>query len=235
MARPALWRSIAASLTKDIAEGLYPPGEKLPTEAQLSARFGVNRHTVRRALADLAEQGMVHSRRGAGVFVAQRPADYPIGARVRYTQNLRAAGRVPGKEILTLETRLAKQSEAEALHLPPVAEVHICEGIATADGQPMAVFRSAFPAARFPDLPALLREISSITEALSRCGVRDYTRASTRIRAEAASAPRALHLRLKPGDPLLRAQAINVDQDGAPVEFGVTWFAGERVTLSVEK
>ncbi|MFN3294181.1 MAG: GntR family transcriptional regulator, partial [Gemmobacter sp.] len=79
MPRAALWTAIAETLRGEIAQGLYPPGARLPTEAALSARFGVNRHTVRHALAALAQDGTVHARRGAGVFVTARPTDYPLG------------------------------------------------------------------------------------------------------------------------------------------------------------
>ncbi|MEY8839925.1 GntR family transcriptional regulator, partial [Cribrihabitans sp. XS_ASV171] len=115
MRRTPIWTSIAQQLTADIAEGRHDTGDRLPTEAQLAARFGVNRHTVRRALAALAEQGLVHARRGAGVFVTARPTDYPIGKRVRYHQSIAAAGRIPGKRILSLSLRAADLREAEAL------------------------------------------------------------------------------------------------------------------------
>ncbi|WP_375691158.1 phosphonate metabolism transcriptional regulator PhnF [Pseudooceanicola sp. LIPI14-2-Ac024] len=229
-----LWQSISAALTADIAEGRYVPGDKLPTEADLSARFGVNRHTVRRALAEMADLGLTHARRGAGVFVKQVPTDYPIGRRVRFHQNLRAAGRLPTREILAQETRAADEREARALDLAPGTPVHVSEGRSLADGQPMAVFRSVFPAERFPALLDRLAETSSVTRALAACGVTDFTRASTRLTAKPATATQALHLRLREGDPILRAVGINVDPQGRPVEYGHTWFAGDRVTLTLD-
>src|SRR4051794_24143657 len=54
-----LWRQIAGRLHGDIASGAHKPGERLPTEAELSAQFGVNRHTVRRALEELSRNGLV--------------------------------------------------------------------------------------------------------------------------------------------------------------------------------
>ena len=139
MARTPVWKSIAIALTDDIAQGRYETGGKLPPETQLSARFGVNRHTVRRALADMAEQGLVHARRGAGVFVAAKPTDYPIGKRVRFHQNLAREGRSPAKTILALETRAAAAREANALQLDPGAEVHVYDGLSLADGQRAAI------------------------------------------------------------------------------------------------
>lgn len=229
-----LWRSIATALTTDISEGRYAPGDKLPTEADLSARFGVNRHTVRRALAELAENGVTRSRRGAGVFVTQAPTDYPIGRKVRFHQNLRAAGRLPTREILSGETRKAAPDEARALDLPEGAPVHVSEGRSLADGQPMALFRSVFPAERFPGLLDVLRQEQSVTRTLARFGVTDYTRIWTRLNARPASATQALNLRLREGEPILRTIGVNADVDGRPVEYGRTWFAGDRVTLTLD-
>lgn len=233
MPRSPIWKAIAETLAEEIAGGHYRPGDRLPTEAEAAARFGVNRHTVRHALADLAARGLVHSRRGAGVFVTAKPMDYPIGRRVRYHQNLAAAGQMPAREILRLETRLADAREAEALALAPGAPVLVFEGISLADGAPLAVFRSLFPAARFAGLAEVLRETRSITAALAASGVADYTRASTRITARAASPTEALHLRLSEGAPVLRTESVNVDAEGRPVEYGLTWFSGERVTLTL--
>jgi GntR family phosphonate transport system transcriptional regulator len=229
----ALWRAIHDSLSGDIAAGRYGPGDKLPTEAALAGRFGVNRHTVRRALGTLAEAGVIFARRGAGVFVAHRPTEYPIGRRVRFHRNLQAAGRLPTKEILALESRSADAAEAEALGLPPGGAVHVCDGLSLADGVPVALFRSTFPAARFPGLPEALGRLRSVTAALAEQGVADFTRASTRLNAKLASPMQAGHLALSPGAPILRTIAVNVDPEGRPIEYGRTWFAGDRITLTL--
>ncbi|WP_037372048.1 phosphonate metabolism transcriptional regulator PhnF [Salipiger mucosus] len=233
MARTPVWASIAATLEQEIARGLYAAGDKLPTEAALAARFGVNRHTVRRALSDLGERGLTHSRRGAGVFVRAAPTDYPLGRRVRFHSNIRASGRLPEKRVLRIETRPADTTEAEALDLAPAAPVIVYEGLSLAGGDPIAHFTSVFPAERLPGIDATLQETSSVTEALRRHGIADYTRAFTRLTAEAATATQALHLALPEGAPLLRSVGRNVDPDGVPVEHGVTHFAGDRVALTV--
>mgnify|MGYP000710294205 CR=1 FL=1 len=234
MADAPVWTRIRAELEEDLAAGRYGPGDRLPSEAALAVRFGVNRHTLRRALAALAEAGLVHARRGAGVFVTARPTDYRIGRRTRFHQNLIAAGLTPERRILSLETRAADAGEAAALELAPGARVHVWEGLSMADGVPVAQFRSVFCACRFPDLKAALAETRSVTAALARAGVPDYTRRSTRLSAERADAVRARHLRLPEGAPVLRTVAINVDGEGRPVEYGRTWFAGDRVQLIVE-
>ena len=193
----------------------------------------MNRHTVRHALATLAEAGAVHARRGAGVFVTARPTDYRLGRRVRFHQNVLAAGQTPSRRITRVETRPADAEEARGLALRVGDAVHVVEGVSLADDQPLAAFRSIFPAARFADLPGVLRAVGSITEALRASGLADYTRAETRLTAQVADPVLALALQVKTGAAVLRSVAVNVDAGGVPVELGTTWFAGDRVTLTV--
>lgn len=233
MSRTPLWTSIAEALTQDIETGRYGAGDKLPSEAALAKRFGVNRHTVRHALAALGEAGKVHARRGAGVFVTLLPAEYALGRRVRFQENILALGRMPSRQILRLETRLADALEADVLGLASGALVHVVEGLSFADAAPIALFRSVFPAAGMPDFLAAMEETSSVTASLAQCGVPDYTRHSTRISAISADALIALHLRLREGAAVLRTVAVNCDPSGRVVEYGTTYFAGDRVEVTL--
>ncbi len=229
-----IWKAIADALRSDIAEGRYVAGDKLPTEAALAERFGVNRHTVRHGISALVDEGLVRTRRGAGAFVAATPADYPIGKRVRFHDNLIAAGRTPEKRVLHVEERMATTGEAEALGINAGDMVCVYHGLSLADGQPIALFESLFPLPRLTGITETLADISSVTEALAAVGVTDFTRASTRVTAVRATATQALHLMIAEGDPVLRSSSVNIDGDGTPVEYGRTWFAGDRVTLTVD-
>lgn len=229
-----VWKAIANALRSDMAEGRYAPGDKLPTEAALADRFGVNRHTVRHGVSSLVEEGLIRTRRGAGAFVAATPTDYPIGRRVRFHENLIAAGRRPEKRVLHVEERLATEGEALALRISSGKPVCAYHGLSLADDQPIAVVESVFPTDDFPGLPEALTKYTSITEALSAVGIADYTRASTRLTAIRASATQALHLNLSEGDPLLKSTSVNEDENGKPIEYGRTWFAGDRITLTLD-
>lgn len=235
MGKTPLWAAIARHLRDDIAEGRYAPGDKLPTEAVLAERHGVNRHTVRHALAALVDEGLVRTRRGAGAFVAARPADYPIGRRVRFTENLRRAGRMPGREVLSMELRAATAEEAALLAVAPGAQILSSHGRSLADGVPMSLSESLYPLERLPGLAEALAEGQGVTHALRAVGVADYTRKSTRVSAVLATATQAVGLQVREGDPLLKTTSLNVDTDGVPVEFGRTWFAGDRITLTLEE
>ena len=80
-----LWRRIADDLEQAIALGTHAAGERLPGEVEIAARFGVNRHTVRRALAELTERGLVRAERGSGTWdqraATPAAASSPMAAR----------------------------------------------------------------------------------------------------------------------------------------------------------
>lgn len=232
--RTPLWRAIADALRADISEGRYAPGDRLPTESALAERFGVNRHTVRHAMGALVADDLVRTRRGSGAFVTARPTDYPIGRRVRFSENLRRAGRLPGRELLAQDARGASAAEAEVLDLSPGARVLASHGRALADGQPVALSESIYPLDRMPGLAEALSRGHGVTHALREVGVEDYARSWTRITAVTATATQALHLRVAEGAPLLRTTALNTDPEGVPVEYGLTWWAGDRITLTLE-
>ena len=232
MTDASLWSQIADALRADLAT--LPPGTKLPTEAQLAARFGVNRHTVRRALAALTEQGLVHTRRGAGAFAALRPLDYPLTRRPRFHAALSATGRMPGRRMLDLQTLPASAEMAALLDLPEGAPTLRLEGLSLSEGAVIGHFCATFPADRLPGLDAGLRAHTSITAALAACGVRDYVRDWTRLSATRASRLVAQHLHLAAGDPVLRSEALSRDAQGRPVEYAVTQFAGNRISLLVK-
>lgn len=228
-----IWQEIRDSIAEDIAQGRYPPATRLPSEADLAARFSVNRHTVRRALADLREAGQVHARRGAGVFVTGRTIEYRLGRRTRFTQNLRETGHTGTRRILRLETVAATSEDAKRLDLSKGALVHVTETVSLIDDLPAMYGRGLFPAEALNRFPAVFQETGSITDALAASGVNDYRRAWTRLSAERAEAEIARHLHVSNGAPLLRSVSLNIAADGTPVEFARTWICADRVELLI--
>lgn len=230
-----LWRQIAAALRGDLEAGRYGPGDRLPSETALAARFGVNRHTLRRALKALAEEGRLHIRRGAGAFVTAERLDYAIGPRVRFSATLADLGREPGRRLLRLETVRAGATEAAALDLRPGAPVVVAEAVAEADGTPLVYAESVFPQAGLPGLAAALAAEPSITAALRKAGVADYLRLWTRVGAVLPGPVKAGHLRMAPNRPCLETESVNADLAGRPVEYGRAWFCADRVQLRIDR
>ena len=230
-----LWQQIRDRLTAEVSDGRYPPGARLPSEARLAARFGVNRHTVRRALAEMQKDALVHARRGSGVFVTGTHISYRVGRRTRFSQNLAEAGHTSSREILRLETVPASAEDAEKLQIRKDDPVHLVETVAAADAVPIVHGQSIFPAARLPAFPEALEDSLSITRALCECGITDYRRLTTRLSAERVDGVLARHLHLPHGALILRAVSDNVDPDGRPIEHGTACFAADRVELVIDQ
>ncbi len=114
----ALWKQIASELENDIKTDAYSKiGQRLPTEQVLTARFNVNRHTVRRAIQSLVEDGLVRTEQGRGVFVNTEVVEYPLGRRVRFSESLSALQKSPKGKILSIIKCKAPIDALEALGL----------------------------------------------------------------------------------------------------------------------
>jgi GntR family phosphonate transport system transcriptional regulator len=229
----AVWRQIAQRIEGDLRAGGLEAGARLPTEAELAARFTVNRHTVRRAIADLAARGLVRVEQGRGTFLQDLVIDYPLRRRTSFSANLRAQDRAPSHEMLEVIEMAADAEIARALGLRRGARVVQSTSSGFADGVPVSYGRSWFPAGRFPGLADRLRQESSISAVLASYGVADYRRATTRVLARLPSAEEALRLKQPQSEPVLVTEAIDVDLEGRPIRYGATCFAGARVQLTV--
>ncbi|MCJ2123824.1 phosphonate metabolism transcriptional regulator PhnF [Methylobacterium sp. J-077] len=227
------WRQIADALTADIAAGRYAPGQQMPTEAALAARFAVNRHTVRRALAALAEGGLVRASQGRGTFVEEAPLAYPIGPRTRFSEIVTGAGREAWGDLLASAIVPAGPKQAAALTIEPGAPILELLTIHRADDAPISTAQTWLPLPRFSDFAAAYAERGSITRAFAACGVHDYTRLSTRIRARPADAQEAERLDIAPGRVVMVVSSVNIDSAGVPIQANRTLFAADRVELVI--
>lgn len=226
-----LYIQIADVLRRNIKESAYQVGDRLPTEAELSARFGVNRHTLRRAIEILRQEGLVRVDRGRGTFVASQPISFAIGRRVRYNEALKAQGLKPSKHTLRVAEMPADQSIAKCLELEVGAPVVLFERLSLADDYPINVASSYFPSQRFPGLLEHCHHYQSISKMLEQEYDCDHIRRSTRISARMVQPRDARLLELSLNAPILLTESINVDQQGEVIEYGVSRFRGDRMEL----
>lgn len=225
------WGKIADALGEEIRSGRHEPGDRLPTEAALAARFQVNRHTLRRAMSALQEEGLVRIEQGRGTFVQEDVIDYPLARRTRFSEVIIGAHREPHSQILRTAEQPAGGDAAEALLVTDGEPLLVIETLHLADGRPLSVTAHHFPKARFDGLVEHFRDTGSITRALYALGVRDYFRDSNRISTRLPDDWEARQLRQPASMPVLVSQSVNVDQDGRPIEYGLARYAGRRVQL----
>lgn len=229
-----LWRQIVRALAAEIGPRGLQPGARLPTEAQLAARFGVNRHTVRRAMEQMARAGLVRVEQGRGAFVADDVIEYPVVSRSRLHEWIRKQNREPAGQVLHVREQPASHQVAAGLGVERGARVVVLERLGLADGVPVSLGSHFFDPVRLPGILEALRAAPTVTAALAAVGVQDYVRQSTKVAARMPTSAEASLLQLGRSRPLLVCENVNVDAVGRVVEFGVARYPSTRVQVVFE-
>jgi GntR family phosphonate transport system transcriptional regulator len=230
----ALWRQVADGIERGIANGSFSAGEKLPGETEIAETYRVNRHTVRRALAALAERGLVRAERGSGTYVEAPKLAYPLRSRTRFSEIVGAGGQEPRGQLIDASQDVATRELARALGLKTGEPLIRIEALRSADRTPICISTTWLSAERFPDAGGVFASVRSMTKLLAHYGIRDYRRASTKITAAIADATDAARLDLALGRPVLVVDATDVDTNGTPLVTKRSRFAAERVEFLVE-
>jgi GntR family phosphonate transport system transcriptional regulator len=230
----ALWRQVADGIERGIADGRFAAGDRLPGENEIAETYRVNRHTVRRALATLAERGLVRAERGSGTYVETPKLAYPLRSRTRFSEIVGTSGREPRGQLIEASEEVATRELARQLGLKTGAPLIRIDALRLADRAPICIGTTWLSAERFPDAGLIYERVRSMTKLLAHYGVRDYRRASTRVTAAIVEAADAMRLDLALGRPILVVDSTDVDADGKPLLTTRARFAAERVEFVVE-
>lgn len=229
----AVWKQIADTLSREIRDRAFTATGRLPSENELSTRFGVNRHTLRQAVAALQVDGLVRIEPGRGTFIQNELLDYVLSRRTRFSENLQRQGLLPSKQLLTAREMVAPERAADELKLPRGAKVLMVEMLDEANEQPVALATAYYPAARFAGLLEMLNEGTRTTEILRHFGVQDYVRAESRVTTQMPSEETARLLKQPTTRPVLCVECLDIDMEGQAIKYGETVFCGDRVQLVV--
>jgi GntR family transcriptional regulator, phosphonate transport system regulatory protein len=228
-----VWKQIADTLATEIRDRAFNATGRLPSENELATRFGVNRHTLRQAVAALQVDGLVRIEQGRGMFVQHELLDYVLSRRTRFSENLQRQGLLPSKQLLTAREIPAPERAAQELKLAKGENVLMVEMLDEANSQPIGLATAYYPALRFVGLLDMLNDGRRTTEVLRHFGVEDYVRAESRITTQMPSDEAARLLKQPVTRPLLCVECLDVDMQGRPIKYGETVFCGDRVQLLV--
>jgi GntR family phosphonate transport system transcriptional regulator len=228
-----VWKQIADTLEREIRERQYLAAGVLPSETALAARFKVNRHTLRQALAMLQEAGLIRIEQGRGAFVQSEWVDYTLARRTRYSENVLRNRLQPARQLLGGREEAATAPVAKALGVRKGTRVLVAELLQLAGEQPLGTTTMYFPAARFMGLLERLAAGETVSDALRALGVADYSRVRSRITTQLPDEALARTLCQPRTRPVLQVESVDADLDGTPVKYGITLFSGDRVQLVV--
>jgi GntR family transcriptional regulator len=229
-----LYEQARQTVLELIADGTYRPGDRLPSESALAERLGVHRLTARRALEELAREGVVVARKGSGTYVAPRHEPLPISVpltRAAYGPSLRreltAAGR-QFRDVLLDVVRGATPGPDVPPELRAAGALTMVRDALEVDGEFWVYTRSWLPSARVRRIRRSWRQEDGLYGVvLDQAG--DLASAWRAFLAEPASGEVAEVLGVRPGAPVLVREGLTHDAAGRPLLYVRRHARGDRV------
>jgi GntR family transcriptional regulator len=226
-----LYYQLAQNMETAIRSGQLSSGSHLDNELELARQLRVSRPTVRRAIAVLANRGLVIRRHGIGTLVVPVRVRRPVRLSSLY-DDLTEAGQSPTTRLLAFETVPAPAEVATGLQLVKSARVLHFERLRLASGQPIALMRNFVPLALAEVVSEAGLESTGLYRLLRQSGVH-LRLASQVIGARPAQRREARLLEVVGGAPLLTMRRISYDDGGRPVEFGTHVYPAERYSFEM--
>jgi len=228
-----LYSQIKSHLLEAIESGQLRPGDRVPSERELTTQFAVSRMTARQALTELENMGRLVRIQGKGTFVATPKLTQSLASLTSFTEDMRSRGMVPGARVLAVGEEPASLRVATALGIREGDRVIKVERLRLADGEPMALETSRVPADCCPDLLVSDLTDRSLYQVLRERGV-ELARATQSLEAVLADGPEAEVLRVKDGAALLLLERVSCDPQGRPVEYVRSLYRGDRYRFITE-
>jgi len=212
-----LYFQVASRIEKAIRSGRIPAGARLENEIAIGQRLGLSRPTVRRAIQELVDKGLLVRRRGIGTQVVQGQVTREVELTSLY-EDLKSSSLTPGTLVLTHEVSATSETVAEQLGIEPGSNALHLRRVRTTDGTPMAILENYLPI-EFSDITAAQLERDGLYAVLRARGVTIRV-AKQRIGARAAHDDEARLLDIDQGSPLLTMTRVAFDASGRAVEYG---------------
>jgi GntR family transcriptional regulator len=229
--RLPLYVQVKEWLQGRIVAGEWDHGQAIPSERDLAAKLSVNRLTVRQAIQELADQGVLVRKHGVGTFV-RRPVTSQILLKFgSFSEDMRSLGQDAESRLVDFSTGSADGPTAAGLSIAPGDRTTHVTRLRVLDGSPIMVSISVLPTARCP----ITRDdvaSGSLYQALRRIN-REPVRTEQTIGALRAGSAYGRLLGVGPGEPLVHVEGIGYDAGDEPVEFYRNYAVADRIRFSV--
>ena len=223
----SLARQVVQEILTGIEAGSLPRGNgMLPSETELSQHFSVSRATIREALSQLEQRGVVNRRHGVGTFVVPQPPR--IDAGLEQLASLETLARRIGLKTRmgspVIEERTATPAEAECLQTPPETQVLSIARVIMTGKRPIAYLVDVVPTTilKRQDLNQTFR--GSVLDLFAQHDEISLSHSRTDIMIESANKTIARELNLQPGEPLHKLQAQLYTRDGRVIDYSQSYF-----------
>jgi GntR family transcriptional regulator len=229
-----LYIQIAESLLEQIVSGELAPEQRLPSERELSKSLNVSRMTLRAALRELSNKGLLVRRPGDGTYISKPKIERQAGKLVPFTESMRNRGYRTDAKIIALEQRLAEVSVARQLKISVSTPIYYIQRLRLINREPVMLEKFSVPVYRFPNLDTHDLEAQSFYKiAESEYGITIH-QAQQSLEAVSATEFEAELLAVDTGAPLMLERRLAFDPDSRPVEYGQDLYRGDRFRFITE-
>jgi GntR family transcriptional regulator len=228
-----LYHQVKEILTKRIQEKRWRPGDLIPTEQELIDEFHVSRTTIRQAITEMVQEGLLEKRQGKGTTVKSQKLVGSLGRLTGFAEEVMEEGYLPYSKLIRVEFRNDLYTDKKMLQLPEEAGVAIIERIRFVDDEPIAFERTCWP-----------EEIGKLLKQHDLDGAKFYEiledheiylkKANETISAVNATPYEADLLGISGGESLLEMVRLSYGMDDRPIEYTRTKFRSDRYHYHVE-
>lgn len=229
----SLHRQIFLVLRDCILQAVYLPGAALPKEEALAEQFGVARATLRRALGDLEQEGLVQRRHGRGTFVRTDVKAPPRVPTLGYVEELKRTAHTTQVKVLTVETTVPPPRITNVLHLAAGACAVHAVRIRSAGSTPLMLTDAWVPEPLGRRITLGSLKNQALYEILMEQGIR-FGRVLQQISAEAADPAKAKLLKCGVSSPLIRLTRLLHDLGGNPVQHLTVYLTPQHSSILMD-
>jgi len=215
-----LYREVRRRLLEAMSAGEWKPGSAIPSERELSARFGVSVGTVRRAIDELCDDNLLVRQQGRGTFVAVHNRDRMM-FHFFHIVGRDGTKETPVVKMLSFRAARADPRESQGLAIPPGAPVVRARNGLALGGRPVIYDPITIPRAMFPGLTmrAFRDRPNTIYHLYQTAFGITVLRSLERLSGVLADAEAASVLQVRVGAPLLEIKRVALTFNDAPVEL----------------
>ena len=224
-----LYVQLAKNLRQLIFDGNMTSGDALPSERTLTRITGASRVTIRKAIDQLIDEGLLLRRQGAGTYVAPR-IEQSGEELTGFSADARNRGESPTSIWLMRTLAMPTEEEARILQIPPGEQVVRLGRVRLSDGEPLAIEHAVVPAALLDD-PEKVGD--SLYRSLEAKGNRPV-KGSQKLTASLATPTEAGLLSIQEGEGVLRIERFSFLEDGTPVEYTRSAYRGDKYVFVTE-
>jgi GntR family transcriptional regulator len=229
-----LYQQLADRLRRQIAEGAYRIGDRLPSEDALGEEFGVSRITVRAALDQLSSAGLLRRQRGKGTFVSAPPVEHELIRLTDFVEDMIAAGLRPASRVLQLGEEPTSVEVAAQLRIAPGTPVVRLDRLRLGDNDPIAVDTTFLPL-RYGRLlePEHLEDETIYRQLETRYGI-PVVSGTFMIEAGVAPPDLAAQLQVDQGSPLLIIRRTSYGASQEVIYYQWRYYRADRVQYRLD-